>query len=1062
MPVIDLNLIRQIIMEESPSRLDVGTVISADPRGARTITVRLSGGRVCSRVKVCVEGLEVGDRVLVARMMQLDQVVVLGRVRGEESPELAKHGILAPPSNLVATAVPAAIAVRWDTYPGEDVSWWVQYNTSASATGAIDVLVTRGSYYIHHVVDASGDMATAATYHFRVRGMRWLGDNNVMYSGWSSWVSDTSGGHNLREIVELEFQDATELTIAAGVVTRTQVYHTIDTQGDAGTDDLDTISGGAQGDLLIIRPVHTDRTVVVKHGTGNIKLRSAADVTLDDASDILALLCYDGTNWADVGGSGAGGGGATTFLALTDTPGSYVDQAGRLPVVNDAESALQFIAAAGWLKVGAVSDIRWQPDRLAVLRAGVVTGYADPNDAFVAADTAGDVVLVPPDTWTLTSAHTLVDGVSIVGVGPAERCILKCTADVGATLIAVNAGSGVVENVRIEYTTSRDSLVYGLTAGTGVRLNRVVVRCENTLGAGVSPGAIAISAASATLLNCRALAYGAGNGISAGLKVNGGTLEYTYGYCYITNAAGTGTGITFSGTTPMFHCDGVCGGAVGTRYGAGVTAAIASLYHSYFSGDTADLRIEAGATAQVYACQYASVSNAGTLKMLEGDRTAPDVSATITAAWSFESLSGLEFTDAALLTISGGVVGRTQVYHKIDTEGAAGTDDLDTINGGAEGDLLVIRPADGTHTVVVKHNTGNIWLAGGASISLDDINDHLALVYDGTKWCDISGGAGGGGGVTDHGELDGLGDDDHPQYAALAQNETVAGSWTFADTIKGSGAPDVGTTTEAEKWGSIYLALTKDVYPDGETAASAGLMRRFVNKRGIDKYTHHRGEGFVIPAGCVQTTVPSTLWASWYPGYWGWFQGTYYAQYPNHASLPAGLTMHSADPIATDKELWARIHATGSVEFALWADNFDADRSYVVGNYIYRFDNYAYGNGPEVLLYTRAATAQCTAPGVGAAATFAPWVNHAVSGPYGPFCPAGDGLVLMIKMNYHDTTSRVFAYILGEQNSVTGYGNYNLYDDAWPGSSLYAARRCGTYHRLQGFSWACWDWYYLV
>jgi len=31
----------------------------------------------------------------------------------------------------------------------------------------------------------------------------------------------------------------------------------------------------------------------------------------------------------------------------------------------------------------------------------------------------------------------------------------------------------------------------------------------------------------------------------------------------------------------------------------------------------------------------------------------------------------------------------------------------------------------------------------------------------------------------DHGSISGLGDDDHPQYAALAQNETITGSWTF-------------------------------------------------------------------------------------------------------------------------------------------------------------------------------------------------------------------------------------------------------------------------------------------
>lgn len=34
--------------------------------------------------------------------------------------------------------------------------------------------------------------------------------------------------------------------------------------------------------------------------------------------------------------------------------------------------------------------------------------------------------------------------------------------------------------------------------------------------------------------------------------------------------------------------------------------------------------------------------------------------------------------------------------------------------------------------------------------------------------------------LLDHGALSGLGDDDHPQYAAIAQNEEISGKWTFS------------------------------------------------------------------------------------------------------------------------------------------------------------------------------------------------------------------------------------------------------------------------------------------
>lgn len=81
----------------------------------------------------------------------------------------------------------------------------------------------------------------------------------------------------------------TELTIAAGVITVTQTYHTVDTQADAATDDLDTIAGVSEGMVVILCAEHTDRTVVLKHGTGNLILGN--DISLDDTNKHVALIC---------------------------------------------------------------------------------------------------------------------------------------------------------------------------------------------------------------------------------------------------------------------------------------------------------------------------------------------------------------------------------------------------------------------------------------------------------------------------------------------------------------------------------------------------------------------------------------------------------------------------------------------------------------------------------------------------------------------------------------------------------------------------------------------------
>ncbi len=94
--------------------------------------------------------------------------------------------------------------------------------------------------------------------------------------------------------------------------------------------------------------------------------------------------------------------------------------------------------------------------------------------------------------------------------------------------------------------------------------------------------------------------------------------------------------------------------------------------------------------------------------------------------------------DAAIeLTISGGVVAKTKAYHKIDTEADGSPDALDTINGGSEGDILVIR-AEHTDRTITVTDDGNITLAGAADFSMDSTNDTMMLIYDGAKWLELS------------------------------------------------------------------------------------------------------------------------------------------------------------------------------------------------------------------------------------------------------------------------------------------------------------------------------------
>jgi len=65
----------------------------------------------------------------------------------------------------------------------------------------------------------------------------------------------------------------------------------IDTFEDAATGDLETINGGTEGDILVIRADSGARTIVLKHDVDNIYLRDEGDVTLD-TKELYVMLFY--------------------------------------------------------------------------------------------------------------------------------------------------------------------------------------------------------------------------------------------------------------------------------------------------------------------------------------------------------------------------------------------------------------------------------------------------------------------------------------------------------------------------------------------------------------------------------------------------------------------------------------------------------------------------------------------------------------------------------------------------------------------------------------------------
>ena len=95
-------------------------------------------------------------------------------------------------------------------------------------------------------------------------------------------------------------------------------------------------------------------TTLVEEGNGVPTHTAERSTQYQDLDTNKVYINADGaTTWVEIGTGAA----ATTFLGLTDTPASYAGQTGKVVTVNGAETALEFIAAAGG---GAVAtDVIW-------------------------------------------------------------------------------------------------------------------------------------------------------------------------------------------------------------------------------------------------------------------------------------------------------------------------------------------------------------------------------------------------------------------------------------------------------------------------------------------------------------------------------------------------------------------------------------------------------------------------------------------------------------------------------------------------------------------------------
>lgn len=103
-------------------------------------------------------------------------------------------------------------------------------------------------------------------------------------------------------------------------------------------------------------------------------------------------------------------------------------------------------------------------------------------------------------------------------------------------------------------------------------------------------------------------------------------------------------------------------------------------------------------------------------------------------------VTGLFILEKQTTTISSGAITATASDIYLSGEGGA-ADDLDTINGGVEGAVVVLHNSPGGYTITVKHNTGNLRLSGSADFGMDGRSDTITLIYRSTGltgWMEVS------------------------------------------------------------------------------------------------------------------------------------------------------------------------------------------------------------------------------------------------------------------------------------------------------------------------------------
>jgi len=246
--------------------------------------------------------------------------------------------------------------------------------------------------------------------------------------------------------------------------------------------------------------------------------------------------------------------------------------------------------------------------------------------AALAAAGTDDVIWLPPTRITIAAGITIPDAVHVIGSEESHRWAgyteIETVGDVGAAMITYGGDYCSIEGIRITYLANAAAARTAvLMSGQYSGLRRCTVSCSNNMAGGTAYAIRAIGNP-AQIEHCQALAYGSNGADAVGIMLAAGLESYALD-CTAVAALQAGMGGTFSAIEISDGHAWNCWG-IGDTYGLRMSGAGTGYARfGFYSGVTADLRVEAGATLEVYCVQYNVTSIVGTLAYLPGDRVSP-------------------------------------------------------------------------------------------------------------------------------------------------------------------------------------------------------------------------------------------------------------------------------------------------------------------------------------------------------------------------------------------------------------------------------------------------------